>query len=64
MPAFDTARELKNVKKYDTANNTIMNENITSEAIMSAHKGSSNNESKARILTQEIDKQIKNYVAH
>ena len=65
MPAFDTVRESRSEKKYETATNTNLSESNSSETkpIMNAHLDDIKNESEARIPTQEeVDEQIRNVI--
>ena len=64
MPVFDTIRELRNGKMYETATNTNIREDNSSETnlIKSAHECNTDNESKTRNSIQEVDEQMKNFI--
>ena len=66
MQPFDSIRELRNEKKYDTTNSINMSVNNSSESspILNALEGSVIDESDARTLKQEeIDEQMRKYIA-
>ena len=66
MPVSETPQNLRNGKIYETAVNTSISENDSSEANpnMSAHETDTDIESETRILTQqEVDEQIRKYIA-
>ena len=63
-PVFDTIRELKNGKKYETTANISISENNCAEIIptVSAYESNTDTECETRIVTQEeVDEQIRNY---
>ena len=62
MQAFDSIREVENGKKYDTASNTTLSENNSSEGspVMNSHKTNQNGSPENRVLTQEeVDERIR-----